>query len=209
MEEKDISLTPGAYARIKELTTARTVAIRQMRRDVYQVPNTTHWIQTSNRQAACPVASGDTRITVIQVGDLLTDQQIQKQVLEEHLREEAPHFMYTLLNLTLPSCNNRLRLPMVATVGKANFVRQNAPVASFVREMCEVKPLLQVGQALLHKKYAEWADANGFRAFDATMFKAELLQVTENRVFDNKKRAAVGKTRSLIFQNIALKEVTP
>ena len=36
----------------------------------YHVPNTTHWIQTANSQSHCPVFPGDTRITVVEVGDL-------------------------------------------------------------------------------------------------------------------------------------------
>ena len=54
VEEKDVTLTPGAHARIKEYVTARTLSIRQMRRDVYTVPNTTHWIQSANKQSAVP-----------------------------------------------------------------------------------------------------------------------------------------------------------
>ena len=130
VEEKDITLTPGAYARIKELTTARTIAIRQMRRDVYQVPNTTHWIQTSNKQSACPVISGDTRITVIQVGDLLEEQQVPKKKMEEYLKEEAPHFMYTLLNLPLPPCIDRLRLPMVVRPAKRRPSTRTRPLCN-------------------------------------------------------------------------------
>ena len=36
-----------------------------------QQPNTTHWIQTANSRGKCPVFPGDTRITVIEVSDLL------------------------------------------------------------------------------------------------------------------------------------------
>ena len=35
------------------------------------------------------------------------------------LKEEAPHFMYTLLNMQLPPLTGRLRLPVVATPSKA------------------------------------------------------------------------------------------
>ena len=56
-----------------------TLSIRQMRTNVYQVPNTTHWIQTANAQSHCPVFPGDTRITVIEVCDLLPEQEVAKQ----------------------------------------------------------------------------------------------------------------------------------
>ena len=35
------------------------------------------------------------------------------------LEEEAPHFMYTLMNLQLPPPIGRLRLPVVTTTSKA------------------------------------------------------------------------------------------
>ena len=73
VEEKDIALTPGLTPASRSLSPPRTLSIRQMRRDVYEVPNTTHWIQSANKQASCPVIPGDTRITVIEVGDLLPD----------------------------------------------------------------------------------------------------------------------------------------
>ena len=79
MEEKNVTLTPGAHSRIKEYVTARTLSIRQMRTNTYQVPNTTHWIQCANNQSACPVIAGDTRITVIEVSDLLPEQEIPKK----------------------------------------------------------------------------------------------------------------------------------
>ena len=72
--------TPGAHDRIKEYVTARTLSIREMRTNVYQVPNTTHWIQTANYQSHCPVFPGDTRITVIEVGDLLPEQEVPKLI---------------------------------------------------------------------------------------------------------------------------------
>ena len=38
VEERDITLTPGAYARIKDFTTALTLSIREMRQNVYEIP---------------------------------------------------------------------------------------------------------------------------------------------------------------------------
>ena len=88
VEEKDITLTPGAYARIKDYTTALTLGIRKMHHDLFHVPNTTHWIQTANIRTACPVQSDDTRITVINVGDLLEEQKVPKKKMMEFLKAE-------------------------------------------------------------------------------------------------------------------------
>jgi len=160
VEEKDIALTPGAYARIKELVTARMIAIRQMRRDVYMVPNTTHWIQTSNKQAACPVASGDTRITVIEVGDLLKEQEVAKPEMLVKLTEEAPHILYTLLNMELPPSTGRLRLPMVATPSKAHTTDLNkTALQRFLEECCQVKKDAQLRFGEFFDGFQKWLDA--------------------------------------------------
>ena len=90
-----------------------------MRTNLYHVPNTTHWIQTANYQSHCPVFPGDTRITVVEVGDLLPEQEVPKLVLLAKLKEEGPHFLYTLLHLQLPPVLGRLRLPVVATPSKS------------------------------------------------------------------------------------------
>jgi hypothetical protein len=161
VEEKDVSLTPGAYARIKEYTTATTLSIRQMRRDVYSVPNTTHWIQTANKQSACPVMSGDTRITVIEVGDLLTEQQVPKKTMLQKLTAEAPHFMHTLLNMPLPPLFDRLRLPMVSTASKTRSEElHKTDLQRFLEECCQARKetcSLRFGE--FFDAFQKWLDA--------------------------------------------------
>ena len=198
VEEKDLALTPGAYARIKELTTARTIAIRQMRRDVYQVPNTTHWIQTSNKQSACPVTSGDTRITVIQVGDLLDEQQVPKKRMEAYLTEEAPHFMYTLLNLPLPPCIDRLRLPMVVTPSKEASIDQNkTALQRFIEEYCQAK------KGTLTLRFSEFYD--GFqKALDAND-KHNWTKIKVTRDMPNQHRVVKGNQGFRYVLNLVFK----
>jgi hypothetical protein len=161
VEEKDITLTPGAHSRIKEYVTARELSIRQMRRDVYTVPNTTHWIQVANKQCACPVIAGDTRITVIEVSDLLPDTEVPKKTLLTKLEEEAPHFMYTLLNLQLPPLVGRLRLPVVGTLSKARTEELNkTALQRFLEEFCQVKKdtrVLRFGE--FFDGFQKWLDA--------------------------------------------------
>ena len=140
VEETNVARLPGAHARIKEYVTARTLSIREMRTNVYQVPNTTHWIQTANSQSDCPVFPGDTRITVIEVGDLLPEQEIAKMTLLAKLNEEAPHVMYTLMNLQLPPIVGRMRLPVVRTPSKARTEELNkSPLQQFLEDYCTVK----------------------------------------------------------------------
>ncbi len=91
VEEKDISKAIGAHDKIKDAVTAPALAIRRMRTDTYQVPNTTHWVQCSNRIEACPIFTGDTRITVVHVPELTKE--IPKERFKKALEDEAPHFL--------------------------------------------------------------------------------------------------------------------
>ena len=140
VEEKDLSAAPERIAGIKEWVTAHELSIRQMRTNTYQVPNTTHWIQTANAQSHCPVFAGDTRITVIEVCDLLPEQEVPKQIMLAKLKEEAPHFMYTLMNLQLPPLIGRMRLPVVRTQSKARTEEINKnPLQQFLDDYCTAK----------------------------------------------------------------------
>jgi len=56
------------------------------------------------------------------------------------LKEEAPHFMYTLMNLQLPPLTGRMRLPVVATPSKARTEELNkSPLQQFLEDYCTVK----------------------------------------------------------------------
>ena len=113
--------------------------------NTYQVPNTTHWIQSANYQADCPVFPGDTRITVIEVCDLCPDQEVAKKTLLVKLEEEAPHFMYTLMNLQLPPLTGRMRLPVVGTPSKSRTEELNKTALQiFLEECCQAKKDAQV-----------------------------------------------------------------
>lgn len=113
VEERDISKSPGAHARMKEWVTGRTISIRRMRTDSYSQLNTTHWIQCSNHISMCPVFNGDTRIVVLWVDK--PQNPIAKPVLEARILDEAPAFLQSLLELELPKHRSRLRLPIVET----------------------------------------------------------------------------------------------
>ena len=118
VEESDISKSPYAYNRIKEWLTAKVLWIRKMRTDAYPQLNTLHMVMMANKQKYCLVFPGDTRITVIEVPDLLPGQEIPKTTLLAKLEEEAPHFMHTLLNMELPEVQGRMRLPVIDTYKK-------------------------------------------------------------------------------------------
>lgn len=140
IEEKDISKSPGAAAKIKDAVTGLTLSIRKMRTDSYTVVNLSHWIQTANHQDACAVASGDTRMVIIHVRPLEKD--IPKSVLLDHLREEAPAFLRTLIHdIELPKPQGRLALDVVPTRHKARSEElSRSALESFIREQTFAVP---------------------------------------------------------------------
>ena len=118
--------SPEILAKIRENITAKTLSVRAMHTDTYQVPNSCHFIHCCNREGDLAVWPGDTRCTVIQVADLIEDQKIPKSKLQPMLIAEAPAFTYTLLNIKLPPPVNRLRIPAVTTASKEEIQNENA-----------------------------------------------------------------------------------
>ena len=141
VEEVDITKSPDAYARLKEYSTGRSILIRKMRCDSFEQPNATHWVQTANSPRNCPVFPGDTRITAIQVNDLLEEQKIAKAKMEVFLDQEAPHFLYTLMHMELPPIIDRLRLPVVTTASKQAIQEGNqTALEEFIARCCVPTP---------------------------------------------------------------------
>lgn len=142
VEEKDISKAgASAYNKIKDWVTSKMISIRRMRTDSYTQPNTTHWVQCANHREACPVFPGDTRITMAFVPDLAEGQEIPKKILIQRLEEEAPAFMRTLMDLTLPAPEGRLRMPIVKTANKERAEESNRdPMEVFLAECCHYVP---------------------------------------------------------------------
>jgi hypothetical protein len=159
IEESDIARSPYAYPRMKEWITAKVLWIRRMRTDAYPQPNTLHMMMMANDQKNCPVFPGDTRITVIEVPDLLPEEQIPKSILMKSLEEEASHFMYTLKNLVLPKVQGRMRLPVVDTYKKQQSEdMQRTPLESFIKDQCFPAPGEKIKFAEFYEKFIEWMD---------------------------------------------------
>jgi phage/plasmid-associated DNA primase len=161
VEEVDIAKAPGAYAKIKEYSTGRTILIRKMRHDCFTQPNATHWVQTANSARNCPVFPGDTRITMISVNALLKTQKIAKPKLEPLLDREAPHFLYTLMHLELPPMLDRLRLPVVATASKQAAQEDNqTALERFIAQSCEKTPDQHTLLGDFYERFQESLDAS-------------------------------------------------
>ena len=194
IEEKNISLAgQTASNRIKEWVTGKTISIRKMKTDSYSQANTTHWIQCANRQDACPVFPGDTRITMIYVPDLVED--IPKKKLLARLEEEAPHFMRTLMDLHLPPVAGRLRIPVVATDHKqqAEQLSQNA-LEEFLAEHCREVPGSKVLFAEFHEAFHKWLPSNN---------RHEWSKIKTSRMIPARFPVAAGKGNKKYIANLA------
>lgn len=156
VEEKDIGRTPGAHNKIKEAVTARQLSIRRMRTDSYMIPNITHWFQCANKADNCPVFPGDTRITMVHVGEVRSE--VPKSLLIQRLVEEAPAFMRTLVDMELPTATGRLRIPVVNTEHKSRAAEaQRSLLDVWMRECLEFgddKPGIPFTD--LYKMFVEW-----------------------------------------------------
>jgi hypothetical protein len=159
IDEADIAKSPHAYPRMKEWITTKVLWIRRMRTDAYPQPSTLHMMMMANHQKNCPVFPGDTRITVIEVPDLLPEQDIPKSILMEHLAQEAPHFMHSLNHLILPKVQGRLRLPVVETYKKQQSADMNRSLLeTFIVEKCHYVMGHRTLFADFYTAFSEWID---------------------------------------------------
>ena len=141
---------PAVYNKIKEWTTSQFISIHAKGLQVYQQRNCLHFIQTANEKDACPIFPGDTRITMMHVASL--EREIPKYTLLQKLEEEAPHFMATLMGLSLPESNSRLRIPVVDTLGKTTAQATNQdPLQAFLQDGCYLNP----GSLVLVKDFVD------------------------------------------------------
>jgi hypothetical protein len=136
VEEVDLTRGGEALARIKDFVTSRMISIRKMRTDTYMQRNHSHWFHFANSLGAAPIFDGDTRITVVPVGKLTKE--IPKEKLLEALKEEAPAFLRTLIDLDLPPANGRLRIPVIETSAKKSAQEENrSELEKFIETECE------------------------------------------------------------------------
>jgi hypothetical protein len=147
IEEKNISKA-GVSVRdkIKDWVTSPTISIHAKHKQVCQQRNSTHWIQCSNDKSSCPIFTGDTRITMINVAELIPGSEVPKLVLLSKLEEEAPYFLATILNATLPDLEHRMRLPIVVTSNKEQMADSNQ---TLLEEFLETKCFYAPGSCIL------------------------------------------------------------
>jgi phage/plasmid-associated DNA primase len=178
IEETDLSANGGrAYARIKDWTTNDELWIRRMRTDAYKQPNTLHFIHTGNKLKNLYLEPNDTRIVVMYVPDFAPNEEIAKNELREHLKEEGPHFMRTIMDLTLPSPHSRLALPPLRTRNKdrAEEIHGNA-LDTFISENCYRAPGGLIEFNKFYKTFMEWLPAEGKTTWKKSVVLDEIKQ---------------------------------
>jgi hypothetical protein len=163
---------PSVYNKIKEWTTSQYISIHAKYQQVYQQRNCLHFVQTSNYRDSCPIFPGDSRITAMYVGPLL--EEIPKPILVRALEEEAPHFMASLMGLSLPTSDTRLRLPILETAGKEQAAESNKnPLEEFISESCHYV----AGEKVLFKDF--------FSKFSESLSAFEKASWTKRKVRQN------------------------
>lgn len=144
VDEVDISKAGSSvYNKLKEWVTGLTISIHAKYRQTEDMISTLHFVQMSNSRSSLPVFPGDTRITAMSVPAL--EEEIPRDRLRDLLREEAPHFMRTLIDLEIPDPTGRLMLPVIETQGKLDAAAGNLnELDQFIESHCHEIP----GQAI-------------------------------------------------------------
>jgi hypothetical protein len=162
IEEKNVAEAKGAYNKLKDWVTSFVLWVRKMRTDAYPQVNTLHFVQTANERDALTIRTGDTRITMFFVPQLDPGEEIAKTVLIDRLKEEAPHFMRTLMDLQLPPMIGRLRLPVVSTDNKQRAEDSTRPpLETFIDEHCFPVPGATILFTEFRTRFTEWLSMEG------------------------------------------------
>lgn len=189
IEEKDLSKSPGARAKLKEAVTAERHSIRRMRQDPYMVDNTTHWNQMVNNLANITLDPGDTRVTIIHVPPFAPPE-IPKPLLKERLIEEAPSYLRTLLDMDLPAPMGRLRVPVVTTEYKQrveDLAKSSLDV--FLDDKVEPAPDKFLSFSEFYNTFLEWlspeelANWSRIKVSRGLPTKYRVVQKTDNKSF--------------------------
>jgi len=137
VEETDLGRNKSAANKMKDWVTGKTISIRGMFKNAYDIRNSTHWIQCANYANYIPLFRGDTRITVVEVGPL--EREVPKKLFMEMLEAEAPALMYEVLNYDLPEPESRLGIPCLESSIKDDIMINNYNLLErFLKERTKV-----------------------------------------------------------------------
>jgi len=160
IEETDLKRNKSAANTIKDWVTSPKMTIHRKGQTPYSIPNTTHWVHAANDHNYCPIFTGDSRITVIQVMPIDPSELIPKKQLIPMLQKEAPDFLAALLNLEIPPSNDRLNVPVIDTIEKESIEHSNETLLEmFLRENCYHVTGSMIAVKEFFERFQEWCPA--------------------------------------------------
>jgi len=157
IEETDLSSKSTlAYNRIKAWSMGQDILIHKKGKQATQTKNATHWVQCANEKTFVPIFPGDTRITMMYV-PMPDEAEIPKDLLFQHLRDQAPAFLRTLIDLKLPPQHSRTAIPVLMTQSKREAERSvEGLVDKFIFEKCYHVPGAIIKFSDFYKAMTEW-----------------------------------------------------
>ena len=159
VEETELNHDKQAYNRIKDWVTSRDLLIHAKGRTPYHIPNTTHWIQCNNDHNACPIFSGDTRITILHVPSLDPLDLIPKKQFIPLLEKEAGDFLAEITNLELPPSPDRLNIPVIVSEQKILLEQLSENELSiFLKEVCQIQDGRMIKFSDFHTRFIDWLE---------------------------------------------------
>lgn len=159
VEETDLRVNKEAANRIKDWVTGKTISIRALYKNAYDLNNTTHWMQCTNDLNYCIVLPGDTRIVVVKVDRPI--EEVPKQKLFDSLELEASAFLSLLLNIELPKSPSRLAIPVLQTYEKSEIENSNKnPLEVFIDECCFQRKGVLTKFDAFYEAFLDWLPAN-------------------------------------------------
>ena len=175
VEETDLRRNKNAYNLIKDWVTAREISIRALYKNPFHVKNTTHWIQCANDHQACPIFTGDTRITMAYVEGLSLIDLIPKRRLIASLEEEASDFLAAVLHLEIPESDDRLNVPVIDSEEKVIAQELNqSDLEFFISEKCVPINGHMIKFSDFYTKFLEWVDPNSIHDWSKKRVGKEL-----------------------------------
>ena len=82
---------------------------------------------------------------------------VPRKEMEVLLLQEAPHFLRTLLDATLPKVEGRLGLPIIETHNKARAQEQRrTPVEQFIAEQCQKTAVVLITFRDFYDRFLDW-----------------------------------------------------
>jgi phage/plasmid-associated DNA primase len=97
-------------------------------------------------------------------------------VLLKNLEDEAPHFLKTLLSVTLPEPDGRTSVAVLDTDYKTEQAEENAPVVIFLRDCCAIGHGYAYAKTLLYAAYVQWCEASDRKAISREDFGRQVLE---------------------------------